>query len=128
MLGAVLVVRLLAPGIWLGNLGVLQAQQTLFTARATGRLQAEQGEAAITHLNRALLHYPERAQFYAFLGSLYAAQGEHARALAVLEQRVALDGSRALDQYAPFVRWQRQLAGSPPPPPWESTVRLYSQR
>lgn len=54
-------------------------------------------------------------------------KGNDEAAITALRQRVLSDGPRALDHYAPFVAWQRQLADAPAPPPWTGTIRLYSQ-
>jgi cytochrome c-type biogenesis protein CcmH/NrfG len=117
----------LTPAVLPGNKGGIQAQQALYRVRTTGTLPAEQAAAAVANLNQALEQDPDRAQFYGFLGSLYAWQGAYDEAVLALQRRAGLDGPQALERYAPFTRWQRQLAGEPAPPDWESTSHLYSQ-
>lgn len=116
----------LLPGVWHGNLGTVRAQQALLQARHSGVLPAPVAATAVTHLEQARSYLPDRAQFHAFLGSLYAWQGRPAAAMAALRQRVALDGPYALDKYAPFVGWRHRLTGTPPLPPWQGTISLYS--
>jgi len=117
----------LLPGVLAGNLGAVRGHRVLVAARETGRLPAMEAEAAVMALEEALAHRPDDPDLHHLLGSLAAWQGEYAMALVRLERRVERDGPQALDTYVPFTRWQRALAGEPPPPPWESTARLYTQ-
>lgn len=123
---AVLVLALL-PGVLNGNLGAVRGHRALVVARETGRLPAGEAAEAIMWLERALTRRPDDPDLHSLLGSLAAWQGEYETALKHQQRRVELDGPQALDQYAPFTRWQRALVGEPAPPPWQSTERLYSQ-
>ena len=109
-----------------GNLGAVQAQRLLWQARHTGQLSQVDAQQAIAALNQAIALGSDSPQLHNFLGSLHAWSGDNEAAITALRQRVSLDGPDALPAYAPFVAWQRQLAGDPPPAPWHSTARLYT--
>lgn len=116
----------LRPSMVLGNQALIPAHQTIYAARQLGRIPERQAAQAAEWLPQAIARDPQNPELYAAYGSLLAWEDQPQAAFDALAQRVALDARRPFT-YAPFLGWQRDLAGEPPEGEWPALLRIYSQ-
>lgn len=116
----------LRPGAVASNKALVAAHKSLFTARRLGLLPKNDSEVAGGWLAQAIEMDPTNAQLYGVQGSLLAWEEDPPAALEALARRVELDGQNPLG-YAPFLSWQRRIAGQPPEEEWHTLLRIYRQ-
>ena len=114
------------PGSVSRNLALIPAHQAVYVARQSGRLPAAETDRAMAWLPRAIEQDPGNPELHGIYGSLLAWSEMPDAALNAFARRVLIDG-RMPYRYAPFLAWQRELAGLPPESGWQTLLRVYRQ-
>lgn len=110
-IGLLGVAAVLKPEIPTTNFALISAQKAIYQSRRDSYLSESAAQAAVTQVIKAMALDSDNSELLGALGSLYAWQEQPAEAVEAFSARVTVDSINPFTQYAPFLKYQRQLQG-----------------